>query len=146
MNWLKKIAGGPSLQILMSLRQSFIEEAQQIYNEWQTRMDEYGDEQYGFGGICDTISRAIEEVIAANTNFESAEGGEEGGDHSWVVVKTPEGYYSIDLPYCVYERRKGFMEYEKIPDVQLSPEHIEIDFLGNDPVYWPERWWDEVEE
>ena len=139
MSWLKKVADGPSLQILMSLRSAFIAEAQEIYNEWQTRMDEHGDPEFGFGGICDTISLAIQEVISGQTDFQAAEGAPEGEEHSWVVVKTPEGFYMIDLPYCVYETRKGFMDWEKIPDVQFSPSDIVIEYLGNDDMFWPEQ-------
>ena len=55
-----------------------------------------------------------------------------------MIVKTPEGYYSIDLPYCTYETQKGFMQWKKIPDVQFSPEDIEIVYLGEEDYYWPE--------
>ena len=138
LNWLKKIAGGPSLEVLMSLRPDIAALAQQIYDAWDASHDEYGDAEFGFGGICDAITREIENLIAGQTSFEVAEGAAEGEDHSFPVVKTPEGYYIIDIPCHIYETGGG-MNWTKTPGVTISPNDVYIGYLGNEDYYWPEQ-------
>lgn len=122
--------------MLLSLRPLIVQVAQEVYDAWNADHDEYGDVEFGFGGICDAISREIENIIVNNTDFEVAEGGEPGGDHSWVIIKTPEGYYTIDIPCHLYERGGGY-QWQKIPDVQFNAEDISIEYLGEEDYYWP---------
>lgn len=136
MNWLKKIAQSEVQTILMGLRSSIAAEAQIIYDYWNAE-GEYGDQQFGFGGICDKITRAIEEVVSS-TSFEVAEGGQDGDEHSFAVVKTPEGYYTIDIPCQLYETGGG-MNWQKLPGVRFSENDVEIAYLGTEDYYWPEQ-------
>ncbi len=137
MNWLQKISYGPSYPLLMSLRADIAGLAQKIYDAWDASYDEYGDVEFGFGGICDGITREIENLIMTRTPFEAAEGSSEGDDHSFPIVKTPEGYYTIDIPCYIYESGGG-LEWQKKPNVFISPDDVHIAYLGNEDYYWPE--------
>ncbi len=138
MNWLQKLSQSEVQTILLGLRSGIASESQLIYDAWDAGYDEFGDTQFGFGGICDDITRAIEEIVTTHTPFQAAEGGQEGSEHSFAVVKTPEGYFTIDVPYSLYETGGG-MNWRKIPGVQFSENDVEIGYLGTEDYYWPEQ-------
>ena len=136
MNWLIKISQNPqlpSLRILQSLRSKMAISAQAVYDEWKQDKEGY-DELLGGGGICDQIAEAFMGVLSG-AGFEVQDGGQDGDDHAYVVVKTPEGYYNVDIYPGKYESGGGY-NWKKIPDVHFSPEDVDIDFLGNDSDYW----------
>lgn len=119
-----------SLQILMALRPQMAQKAQAIYDAWEQN-EEGLDEELGGGGICDQIAQELADVIISNTSFDIRDGGAEGDDHAWLIVRTPEGLYSIDIHPSVYETGSGY-SWKKIPDVQFSPEDVEIFKLDYD--------------
>ena len=134
MNWFKRAYN--TLSILISLKPLMAEAAQKEYDEWE--QDKEGlDEMLGGGGICDQIANRISDVIVSNTDFDIAMGGAEGEDHAWVLVKTPEGIYEIDIHPGIYESGGGY-SWTKIPDVEITKDDIYIGFLGDNPEYWPE--------
>ena len=131
-NWLQKIASrSASENALRSLIPQFTAAAQKIYNEWD-QSGEYGDPERGFGGICDLIADAIVSILH-HAGFEAETiDASIGEQHTWVVCKTPDGVYKIDIPPCVYETGAAYT-WKKIPEVEFGACHIDIDLLSADP-------------
>jgi hypothetical protein len=122
------------LQQLMALRPQMAQAAQQIYNSW-TVDDDGLDGDVGEGGICDEITNALGNVVSA-LDVEMLEGGQDGDDHSWLIVHNGREAYGIDIPCQVYERGGGY-SWQKIPNVTITPQHVQIfplninDITGN---------------
>ncbi len=116
---------GPLYKQLMALRSRMAFAAQQIYNSWE--QDEHGmDAELGGGGICDEISRAIGDIVAQSVrNAETAEGGQPGDDHSWLIVYNQKEAYGVDITCHIYERGSGY-SWQKLPGVHFSPNDISI--------------------
>lgn len=125
-------------QKLEALRDEFARVAQEEYDAWQP--DEEGiDEDVCAGGICDQVARRIAETIVGS--YEDAEvidGGQEGDDHAWTIVRIGDEYFGVDIAPGVYESGGGY-NWQKIPDVQISPEDVDIWKLD----YVPEGFEDE---
>lgn len=129
MGWMQRVMTASERQ-LRQLSPQMATAAQAVYDNWE--QDAEGmDWELGGGGICDRISDAIAQVIP----FETQAGGQDGDDHSWLVVKTPDGYYGVDIPPRKYETGGGY-SWKKIPGVVFGPSDIEITHLGTDDAYW----------
>ena len=117
---------------LILLKGRFAETAQKVYDEWE--QDEQGvDEVLGAGGICAEIANAIAEVIARNAiDCQVTEGGQEGDDHSWLLVYDDDEAWGIDIPHSLYETGGGY-NWKKIPDVTFTANDVEIFPLDIDP-------------
>lgn len=109
--------------------------AQQVYNSWE--QDEEGmDTELGGGGICDEVSQAIAHVIVQNIHTaDTAEGGQEGDDHSWLVVYNQNEAYGVDISCHIYEKGGGY-SWQKLSNVHFSPNDISIWEVSQ-----PEREW-----
>ena len=141
MSWLIKIAqrsqnSGPSLMVLRALRTQMCQHAQRVYDIWD-QVDGI-DEEFGSGGICDQLARELGNVVSMHTPFDIRDGGQDGDDHAYIIVKTPEGYYNVDINPGVYERGGGY-SWQKVPDVVFVPNDIDIDYLGDNEEYWGEE-------
>lgn len=110
--------------------------AQAVYNAWE--QDEEGlDFELGAGGICDQITQELADVIVTNLEVDVIEGGEEGSDHSWLIVYDEREACGVDIPPNVYESGGGY-SWTKIPDVTFTPDVIDVfplnrsdfDFIG----------------
>jgi hypothetical protein len=115
----------PLYNQLMRLRTQMAFAAQNIYNSWE--QDEQGmDAELGGGGICDEISRAVGDVVVRNIrNADTTEGGQEGDDHSWLVVYNQQEAYGVDIPCHIYEKGGGY-SWQKMQGVHFSPNDIAI--------------------
>lgn len=115
----------PLYQQLMALRPRMAFAAQKVYNSWEQN-EEGIDEELGGGGICDQVSQAIADVIVSSIrNADTAEGGQEGDDHSWLVVYNQQEAYGVDIPCHIYERGGGY-SWQKLQGVHFSPNDISI--------------------
>jgi hypothetical protein len=92
--------------------------AQEVYDEWD-------EEALGGGGICDQVSEAMAGVIVSEIeDIEIDEGGQEGDDHSWVVVTGANGsVFGVDISPYIYERGGGY-NWVKIPDVTIKAKDV----------------------
>ena len=114
------------LNKLRSIRTEMAHAAQEVYDSWD--QDEDGDDpELGSGGICDRISDALASVVVnAIEDVEVHEGGQDGDDHSWLIVMNNAEAYSVDIPPRVYETGGGY-SWKKIPDVVFKSDDIVID-------------------
>ena len=142
MNWFKTANAyrSPFYNALLNLRHQFAAAAQKVYDSWD-QSNEYGDEELGWGGICQDIAEAISDVVSSsgfNAGTMSAQCGEQ---HVWAIaynqIETEEGTeyegYHIDIPYHVYETGGGY-NWKKIPHVQIDANHISIYPMQSDEV------------
>lgn len=105
--------------------------AQTIYDKWDASDKYYGDWQVGFGGIChliaDEITSHLNDIgIYAQTVSSDAE------VHVYVVTKTKEGVYLVDIPPHLYETGGGY-NWKKIPEVVFNENYIVIHKLSSNP-------------
>ena len=132
MSWYKKSQQSQLFVLLSSLRPQMAAAAQGVYNEWNPDPNE-GDPTLGFGGICDEVSRAIEDVVVSNiADVNTTEGGQEGDDHSWIVVCDNIECYGVDISPNVYESGGGY-SWAKRPGVVFQPQHVEVFKLDINP-------------
>ena len=135
MSWLRKISGDASSeQVLRHLIPQFVAVAQEEYDQWDQSDEEFGDPEVGFGGICHLIAEKIAGVVMENTGFDTTTINNEGmgEQHVWVVTRTPDGVFSIDIPPCVYETGGGYT-WEKLPDVRFGGCDVLVEMLSPDP-------------
>ena len=83
----------PLAATLTKLRPLLAQAATAALADWQP--DENGfDELLGGGGCCDQIAQSMSDVIAqAVPECEIAYGGQDGGDHAWIIVRTGDEVY-----------------------------------------------------
>jgi hypothetical protein len=82
------------------------------------------DDVYGGGGICDEISNRMGDVLT-NHDVEYTLGGQDGDDHAYLIAYDQASAFSVDIPPSYYETGGG-MSWTKIPDIQITPEMVEI--------------------
>jgi hypothetical protein len=120
------------LEIIETIdKEKLAEIAQTVYDAWDASDKDYGDWQVGFGGICHLIAEKIVSYlddigIYAQTVSSDAE------VHVYVVAKTEDGVYLIDIPPHLYETGGGY-NWEKIPEVVFNEDYIVIHRLSSDP-------------
>jgi hypothetical protein len=108
---------------LFAVRDQIAAAAQIVYDEWVQDEDGF-DEQFGGGGICDEVQRAMADVIS-NIECELEDGGWEGDDHANLIVSRDNERYLVDIPAQTYESGGG-MNWKKIPDVVITPNDVII--------------------
>lgn len=113
------------LEEIKSLMPQIISSAQEIYDDWEQN-DQGEDSQYGCGGICDSISKAISDVVNSNIrDVEIFDGGQDGDDHAFIIVKKDNEAYAIDIPPGFYESGGGYCWVKK-RGVTFTPEMVDI--------------------
>lgn len=118
---------------LMSLRPAIVVAAQKILDEWQPDEDGY-DEEYGEGGACGDINREIQGIIADHLPGAVIEdGGHDGDDHAYTVVRQGGNVFEVDIPPGVYEEGAGY-HWEKIPGVKLDVSDVVVHQIGGKKV------------
>lgn len=116
---LSSISGQPPLgRLLNSLRPQIAIAAQQIYDDWE--QDEFDE-----GGICDQISMAISGILTS-ADIDCTEGGHDGDDHSYIIAYNESAAYLVDIPYDIYEIGGGY-SWTKIPNVVFDESDIVIE-------------------
>jgi hypothetical protein len=108
---------------LFELRPYFAQVAQQVYDSWQPDPVE-GDPEIGAGGICDQISEAINEVLAA-ADIDTTSGGQDGDDHAYIIAYDDNEAYAVDIPFSLYETGGGY-NWTKIENVSFTEDDIQI--------------------
>jgi hypothetical protein len=118
-------------QKLLNLKPKLVLAAQQVYDNWEQNEEGYCD-SLGQGGICQDIASAMVGVLDKN-DIESATVSQTIGEqHVYVVAKTEDGIYEVDIPPYVYETGGGYC-WKKIPNVKFDEKDVIINRLSSDP-------------
>jgi hypothetical protein len=110
-------------QELNILRPRIATAAQEIYDGWDQTDD---NDDFGGGGICDSIASAMADVIAGSIDCHIDDGGHEGGDHAFLIVSRANERYWVDIPPSMYEKGGGY-SWSKIHDVEIHPDDVVIE-------------------
>lgn len=126
----------PVHQKLLNLRSQFALVAQSVYDSWD--QDEEGwdkDLLLGTGGICDQIVEGWYEIMNAQfdeNEVEFQQGGQDGDDHAWLVVRVTDNFksgkseiYGVDINPFTYETGGGY-SWKKRPGVKFSANDVEV--------------------
>lgn len=120
-------ANTPLVRRLQVLRPAFARAAQKVYDGWG--QDEDGDDDYGGGGICDSVANALSEVVArALDDVTITDGGQDGDDHAFIVVLTDTEAVAVDIPPDVYETGGGY-SWTKREGVRFDAGDVVLDPL-----------------
>jgi hypothetical protein len=122
-------------QFLERMRPLFAKAAQEVYDSW----DQDDDFRNG-GGICHEIEEAMSSVFyekSPNDNWNTFQFRDDSACHNYMVAYDTETkeMYEVDIPYYHYEKGGGY-NWEKIPDVKITPNHITIQQFGGDYDEW----------
>jgi hypothetical protein len=116
---------------LFSLKSKLAHSAQEVYDEWEQDENGYCD-ILGEGGICQDIADAIADVLSNNGIECSTVSQVSGEQHVYVVARTEDGVYNVDIPPYLYETGGGYC-WKKIPDVEFDERYLVINRLSSDP-------------
>jgi len=117
--------------ILLGLKPKLALAAQKVYDEWEQDENGYCD-MLGEGGICQDIANAMANVLMDNGIECSTVSQQSGEQHVYVVAKTEDGVYNVDISPYLYETGGGYC-WKKIPDVEFDKTYVVIDRLSSDP-------------
>lgn len=123
---IKQLKFGPLGLQLISLKPEMANAAQKIVDEW-TQDEEGIDCEFGSGGACDAISRELSFIISSHLGDANiTEGGQDGNDHSWLIVYNDNEAYEVDIPPGVYETGEGY-SWKKIEGAKIRQEDVIIE-------------------
>jgi hypothetical protein len=116
-------------QQLNQLRPAMAVAAQQVYDQWDQSDPENDD--LGGGGICQDIAEAIAGAIGSVIpDVEAFSISYEIGDqHVATIAMDDKEAYTVDISPGYYETGGGY-NWQKIPDVQFSPDMISIEAMN----------------
>lgn len=107
-----------------SLRPRLAEAAQEVIDSWE--QDEDGcDEEFGSGGICDSVAQAMSSVLAKIDGVDLSDGGQDGDDHAFVIVYGDKDAYAVDIPPGIYETGGGY-SWRKIEGAVVRPSDVSV--------------------
>lgn len=131
-NHLKKILSEiQSDSQIKDLRPELASAAQKVYDEWDQNEEGFCD-WLGYGGICQDIADAMAEVLGKHGIDCTTFSQEVGEQHVFVIAKTDDGVFSVDIPPYLYETGGGYC-WKKIPDVKFDSRYVVISGLSSDP-------------
>jgi hypothetical protein len=116
---------------LLRLKPKLAIAAQKVYDDWEQDEDGYC-EWLGEGGICQDIAEAMQDILIENGIESQTVSQEIGEQHVYVVAKTKDGVYNVDIPPFIYETGGGYC-WKKIPNVKFDESDVVIDMLSPDP-------------
>jgi len=110
---------------LINLKPLMAAAAQEVYDAWEQDEEGY-DHEFGFGGVCDAISRALADLISENIpDVQIDEYGQPGDDHAALIVHNGLEAFYVDVPAGVYEHGGGF-SWSKIQDVIFTSSNVVV--------------------
>lgn len=116
---------------LDSLKSELASAAQKVYDDWGQNEEGYCD-WLGYGGICQDIAEAMAEVLNKH-NIECTTVSQQVGEqHVYVVAKTENGVFEVDIPPYLYETGGGYC-WKKISNVVFDSRYVTINRLSSDP-------------
>ena len=116
--------------IFSNLKSELALSAQKVYDRWEQNEEGYCD-SWGYGGICGDIADAMCDVLF-KYDIECTTVSSSHEVHVYVVAKTDDGIYYIDIPYREYETGGGYC-WKKIPNVEFDENCVVVDRISSDP-------------
>lgn len=117
-----------------NIKTNITKAAQTVYDNWVPDL-ENGDDEWNGGGICHEIAEAIVGVIDKHGIEATSMQQSVGENHTFVVFKTNNGIFSLDIPPNVYEIGSGY-KWTKKPNVTFTNDDIFIDLISKDLSQW----------
>lgn len=109
---------------LFRLRKEIAERAQVVYDDWE--QDEEGAcDEYGCGGICDTIADEIVDVLD-RAGIDARSQHDDSENHTSVLARLPDGIYGVDIPPSVYETGEWYV-YKKRSGVVFDESDVIVE-------------------
>ncbi len=116
----------------MSWKAEAVKGAQEIYDAWD--QDESGyDEEYGAGGVCDSIAEALAGALIAE-GVEAFTFHYEQDNHTVVIALMDDRTVEVNIPLTIYERG-SYYTYKKVPGVQFKEADITMTDIGGPEVF-----------
>ena len=120
---------------LSGLKGNLASAAQEVYDEWDPSEEGF-DIKFGSGGICDSVASSMGGVIISESDdVEIFQGGQEGDDHAYLIVRRSGEAYTVDIPPYIYEVGGGY-HWEKVPDVRIEPGDVVIDKIPEEDILY----------
>lgn len=116
---------------IFELKNELVKAAQKEYDEWEQNEEGYCD-YLGYGGICQDIAEAMANVLSENEIECSTVSQQVGEQHVYVIAKTEDGVFEVDISPYTYEKGGGYC-WKKIPNVVFDKSDIIINRLSPDP-------------
>lgn len=120
-----------NLNQFITLKPELAKAAQKVYDDWEQNEEGYCD-WLGYGGICQDIAEEMCDVLNKYHIECTTVSQEQGEQHVYVVAKTQDGVYSVDISPYLYEKGGGYC-WKKIPNVEFDQRYINISKLDSDP-------------
>ena len=110
---------------LLALSPLFVNAAQEVLDDWH--QDENGLDEWGSaGGVCDRVAYAIQDVISHMLpDVEAEDGGHDGDDHAYCIVRRGAEEVLVDIPAQVYETGGGYV-WRKRPGVRIQETDVYV--------------------
>jgi len=112
-------------------RDTLVHAAQEIINGWD----------WGLGGCCGEIAREICDKLDELEGLAAYPHGQDGGEHTWVVLPTKQGIVEVDIPWQIYETRLGYCRYQPTK-MKVCPNDLVVEFVDVDPNEALDENWD----
>ena len=103
-------------------REELVRRAQKVVDEWN----------WLCGGACDEIARVLVETLDELEGIDAYAHGQDGGDHTWVVIPVEGDVIEVDIPWDTYEEKLGYRKYGPTHR-RLDVDDIEFTVLNLDP-------------
>src|SRR5574343_627634 len=113
------------------LKDELAASAQKVYDDWEQNEDGYCEE-LGTGGICQDIAEAMCGVLIRHGYECSSVSQQVGEQHVYVIAKTEDGVYEVDIPPQIYETGGGYC-WKKKQGVKFDDSCIVVNRLSSDP-------------
>lgn len=111
---------------IQALRGELAAAAQSELDTWVINEAGY-DEEFGYGGACDAISRKMGDVLAGQLeNTEVTDGGQDGDDHAYLLCLRANESVVVDIPPSLYEVGGGY-SWRKRVGVRLEAQDVLVE-------------------
>ena len=103
-------------------RNTIVQVAQGVIDDWD----------WNLGGCCGAIADEICNTLDELEGLAAYPHGQDGGEHTWVVLPTKQGIVEVDIPWQIYETRLGYCRYEPTK-MKVCPNDLVVEFVDVDP-------------
>ncbi len=122
----------PQIPVAISARlDALAAVAQSVYDQWDQSGPD-GDPEFGFGGICQDIAEVMAGILNGHGIESASVPAQIGDQHVFVLARTDEGVFEIDIPPHVYEIGSGYV-WAKKEGVIFTADAITVAKISAEP-------------